>query len=326
MSKPIYIQKLVIQQANQKPYAQILNMVLQEITNTEAGFIWAYLQSLPPTWEVHRNHLRRKFKMGEVKYKKIMAFLKKSNLIDYIQERDENNHFTTSKIFVKDGNDFIQVPSDIANIVPDAEMKAARTESIPAEEVSVNFDESYPQSAGIISVRTETRTDGTENHINKTSLINPTPLIDKTFDRSNFFEYEELKDLLEREFNQSPIHNSQAKKVIDQHITHVNMTHRESILLSIENFKNYIKKKKVPNPIGYFIKTISKENFFGDTIRNTVEKDPNLANNRVPTTHKKTLPPENYTDYLQETIRKSNGFAGDTCMNISNIYGKYIEV
>ncbi len=88
---------------------QLDRYVVQNITDMCAGFIWTFLQSLPPNWEVNKYHLMRHFDIGEQKLKKHMAFLKKSDLIDYLLIRDKSGTIQGVKIKVLNGSKFVSI-------------------------------------------------------------------------------------------------------------------------------------------------------------------------------------------------------------------------
>ena len=91
------------------PYTIICTKVIQNISDAFAGFIWIYLQSLPADWVVHKNQLMKKFKIGEDKLNKHMAYLKHSNLIQNIRLRDANGQLGTVIIRVLNGTAFINI-------------------------------------------------------------------------------------------------------------------------------------------------------------------------------------------------------------------------
>jgi len=71
------------------PYTQINTQILQSIKDLNAGFVWVYLLSLPRGWKVIKQQIKNHFKIGDLKIKKIFAYLNAHNLIEYIQVRDE---------------------------------------------------------------------------------------------------------------------------------------------------------------------------------------------------------------------------------------------
>jgi hypothetical protein len=94
------------------PYAQIRQEVIDNITNLEAGFVWIYLISKPSSWQVIKEHLKHKFGIGDKKLKVIFAYLRKCNLIEYIQTKDEKGSFGKSNIRILNGSRFVSYPQE----------------------------------------------------------------------------------------------------------------------------------------------------------------------------------------------------------------------
>lgn len=93
------------------PYVMLCTSVIQNITDPFAGFIWAYLQSLPSNWNVNKTHIMNHFSIGEDKYDKHIRFLKASNLVQFRRERDERGVFKKGVLRVLNGSKFIQIPT-----------------------------------------------------------------------------------------------------------------------------------------------------------------------------------------------------------------------
>jgi len=104
-----------IEGENEKwPFTQISNYVVQNIGDALSGFLWVYLQTLPPTWVINKHHLKSHFNIGEHSYKKAMAYLKKCNLISQYQEKAQGGLYGRSRVIVKNGSKFIH-PKDHDN-------------------------------------------------------------------------------------------------------------------------------------------------------------------------------------------------------------------
>lgn len=80
---------------------------VQNIDSLELIGLWAYLQSLPPTWKIVQSHLMKKFKIGDTKYRRMMAELKKRNLITYERITMPNGTIKEVLTIVLDGTDFV---------------------------------------------------------------------------------------------------------------------------------------------------------------------------------------------------------------------------
>lgn len=93
------------------PFTTIINSVVQNIDNAEAGFLWVYLCTLPPNWEVNKEQLKKHFNFGEKKIKSILSYLHKINLITYVQLR-KGTHYGPVCIKVLCGKDFPYLSKD----------------------------------------------------------------------------------------------------------------------------------------------------------------------------------------------------------------------
>lgn len=93
-------------EGEQIPYLQANRHVIQNITNTDALAVWVYLLTLPPDWSVIKEHLQKHFGIGQDKTKKVFAYLKRVNLIDYVKARRADGTLGTTKIVVLNGSKF----------------------------------------------------------------------------------------------------------------------------------------------------------------------------------------------------------------------------
>lgn len=89
-----------------KPYTQILNKVLQECRNLEAIALWSHFQSKPESWEVCVKYIQNHFKIGRDKVYKIIRYLIKVNLIEYVEEKSKDGKFSKSYYIIKNGEAF----------------------------------------------------------------------------------------------------------------------------------------------------------------------------------------------------------------------------
>ncbi len=83
------------------PFTTFINSVLQNISDPIALAIWVFLSSLPPTWEVNKAHLMKKFDIGRDKLHKHMSYLKEVDLIELVQDRNKDGTMGNSHIIVK---------------------------------------------------------------------------------------------------------------------------------------------------------------------------------------------------------------------------------
>lgn len=90
------------------PFSVILNSVSQNIPDLETIGLWVYLYSLPPDWKICKKQLKKKFNIGDDKLKLIFSYLKRSNLIQYFRERNEQGQIKESRIHILCGLNFIK--------------------------------------------------------------------------------------------------------------------------------------------------------------------------------------------------------------------------
>lgn len=88
------------------PFTQVSTKVIQEITNLEAGFVWVYLLTLPPDWQVVKVHLKNHFGIGELKLKRIFAYLNEHKLIEYTRQRLSNGQLGAVDVRILNGTRF----------------------------------------------------------------------------------------------------------------------------------------------------------------------------------------------------------------------------
>lgn len=103
------IQKLDFQKVTKEhiPYTILCNKVIQNIQNPIAGFIWIYLSSCSHDWNVCKEHLKKKFKLGDDRLKIIFAYLRRCNLIEYRRDVGVDGKFGKVYIHVLNGDNFI---------------------------------------------------------------------------------------------------------------------------------------------------------------------------------------------------------------------------
>jgi hypothetical protein len=164
------------------PYTQVNTRVIQEIDNMEAGFVWVYLLTLPKDWKVVKAHLANHFKMGKAKIKKIFAYLKSHNLIEYIRERLPNGQLSTIDIRVLNGSRFIKIPLE-DHAQPSTENQLAAVQATGTEnDAQGQLSGDYVQ----IAVQPEDVPDNSIIKINKLEVLHTTgsenhPLVDHTY-------------------------------------------------------------------------------------------------------------------------------------------------
>jgi len=91
-----------------KPYAMILTDVIQRIPShrMREAFLWIFLESLPPTWKVNKQHIMHHFGISDRTYERFMSYLNTVKLIEYRQNRCESGAFGTGTLVVLNGTNF----------------------------------------------------------------------------------------------------------------------------------------------------------------------------------------------------------------------------
>jgi hypothetical protein len=108
--KIIHIEKYDINsyEKQQKPYAMILTDVIQRIPSNriQEGFLWIFLESLPPTWKPNKYHIMQHFNISERTYIRWMSWLNTVKLIEYRQNRFPGGSFGKGDLIVLSGTQF----------------------------------------------------------------------------------------------------------------------------------------------------------------------------------------------------------------------------
>lgn len=90
------------------PFTQVSNIVINGITDLEAGFVYIYLLSKSGDWEIIKSHIKNRFKIGDKKVRTIFSYLAKRNLIKYHAIRTANgSKISHCDIEVLNGSAFI---------------------------------------------------------------------------------------------------------------------------------------------------------------------------------------------------------------------------
>lgn len=124
------IEKLVhnFTNAEKLPFTILSNLVIQNLRDGEVLAIWVYLSSMPSDWTVNRKQLMTHFNIGENKIEKIMATLRKLNLLEYVQDKKGDGTFSTTTARILCGNKFnVDAPSTAPMISARSVTAAAET-------------------------------------------------------------------------------------------------------------------------------------------------------------------------------------------------------
>lgn len=109
------------------PFTQINNIIINNITFMEAGWIYLYLLSKPANWIVVKEQLKNHFKIGDDKLKRIFSFLFKSNLLEYVQVKNTQGQFEQTKIRILNGSKFKIITENAATMRAPKESKDVQT-------------------------------------------------------------------------------------------------------------------------------------------------------------------------------------------------------
>lgn len=81
-------------------YTTFPNLLLQGLCHAEALGVYVYLSSLPPSWEFHKDQIRKHFNIGRDKLEKILCILLAHGLIQIFQERNLAGQFNNWRLHV----------------------------------------------------------------------------------------------------------------------------------------------------------------------------------------------------------------------------------
>ncbi len=88
------------------PYTQICNKVICNIKDGDAFLVWCYLQSKTEDWKVIKQDIKNNYGFGDEKLKHIFSYLRRANLIKYVQVNCANGKFARVDIRVLSGVKF----------------------------------------------------------------------------------------------------------------------------------------------------------------------------------------------------------------------------
>ena len=108
--KIIHIEKYDIAafRKEQKPYAQILNEVIQRfpMNHSSEFLLWCFLESLPETWSPNKQHITDYFSISDRTYERLMSWLRAVGLIEYRRIRNKKGSFIKWELIVLNGTKF----------------------------------------------------------------------------------------------------------------------------------------------------------------------------------------------------------------------------
>lgn len=87
-------------------FTQVGNNVINNIKSGDAFLVWCYLYSKSKDWKVIKQNIKNVYGFGDEKLKKILSYLKRANLIEYVQDKGEKGRFASVQIHVLNGSKF----------------------------------------------------------------------------------------------------------------------------------------------------------------------------------------------------------------------------
>lgn len=257
--KHIRIEKYDIEafKKEQKPYAQILNEVIQCCPMNRANefLLWCFLESLPGTWAPNKHHIMEYFNISERSYERYMGWLNAVGLIEYRQDRNKDGSFGKWELIVLNGTKFNpDAASNRSAKIGGAvihRMKKAKVIHISDSTVSAKNGGTDETSTGRASTdesskppfRQKTVERSNDGHINTTKI--PTKERKKTNNPpvSVFSDTESVKNhltlVISNRKNQAPLDDD----IFDQGIFYAYQTNEDKSFDSVNKRLNIFLKK-----------------------------------------------------------------------------------
>ncbi len=92
-------------------FTQISNNVINNIKDGDAFLVWCYLFSKTRNWKTIKQNIRNVYGFGDVKIKKIFSYLKRANLIEYVQNKGAKGQYQSVQIRILNGKKFDKTQS-----------------------------------------------------------------------------------------------------------------------------------------------------------------------------------------------------------------------
>ena len=262
VSEDINIEKLDYEVfiKEERAYTSICNEAAQNVRDPIALAIWTFLQTCPPKWVPQRTQIMNHFNIGETKYKRHIAYLKKCNLIDYYRARNKNGTLGKVTLHVLSGRAF-KLPD---NVTPFSSKKVNIVE--PVEQFNHRYENhTCGEKPSKHHHRYENQTSGFDVHINTTSLQN-TKVINSTvtvpvLSSENHEKVKALQELLKEKLNDKYVSYNQADNIIKQHAKDV------SVEWSLNNYLYHLSTasgSNIEKKYAVFAHHIKKHTFFED--------------------------------------------------------------
>ncbi len=260
----------------QKPYAQILNEVIQKcpIKHANEFLLWCFLESLPPTWKPNKHHLIDHFQISERTYERYMGWLNTVGLIEYRQERKKDGSFGKWELIVLNGTAF------------NPEAISKRSAKIGGKDLSrIKKGKVIPNSCSTVSAKNG----GTDEIATSPASIGEqtiSPFRQKTVERLNDGHINTtMKNKKERKKTNSPVSVFSNSLSVKNHVEMV-----------IANRKVYVDDEIIDQGIYYAYETNNDKSF------DSVNKRINIFLKKV--REDKWLIPQGYNGITSQSIRE----------------------
>lgn len=87
-------------------FTQINNNVINNIKDGDAFLVWCYLYSKTSNWKTIKQNIKNVYGFGDTKIKKIFSYLKRANLIEYVQNKGAKGQYQSVQIRILNGKKF----------------------------------------------------------------------------------------------------------------------------------------------------------------------------------------------------------------------------
>ncbi len=167
-----------------KHFTTFLNEVIQNVPHALVLGVWVYLSSLPPAWNVNRQHLINHFGIGREKLGKVLKWLNDNQLLEYERGRRSDGVYTGKvAIIIKDGKDFVEQiinKKEPKSTIP--EISTVDDSPVDKPEIVDNYSTTLLENHILDNPQC-----GESAAINKTYIINKTKEEKPSFDQKKSF-------------------------------------------------------------------------------------------------------------------------------------------
>lgn len=176
------------------PFTQLCNFVIQNIKNTNAGFLWVYMSSLPTNWNINKHQLAKHFDVSIRTIERSLSYLNDFNLIKLVRTRNEDGTLGVTKIIVLNGSKYepdLEIQPCDKFVVMDKSPHKSRASSM--RQKTMHGDLSHIQINNKNKNKKETTTENNPKPIKKAKSGN----LEKQKDCRRFSLEEKIEDLVD---------------------------------------------------------------------------------------------------------------------------------